>query len=162
VGGTAEEYWTADEYHQTDLDICVPLTTGDEAALRRFGFRKRGRHWSLDLASAIVAVEFPDSRIDGDESRTVEPRIGPGRPRIIGLDDLYLDRLRQATMSTHEGVEFHSALAVVAAAYDEIDWRYVRKRLRKIADDNPALGDPMKRLDSRIRRRVRRVLSEPS
>lgn len=162
VGGTAEEYWTADEYHETDLDICVPLTRGDEAALRRFGFRKRGRHWSLYLASSIVAVEFPDSRIDGDESRTVEPRIGPGRPRIIGLDDLYLDRLRQATMSTHEGVEFHSALAVVAAAYDEIDWRYVRNRLRTIANDDPTVGESMKRVDSRIRRRVRRALSEPS
>jgi hypothetical protein len=64
-------------------------------------------------------------------------------------------------MSTHEGVEVHSTLAVAAAAYDEIDWQYVRNRLRTFANDDP-MGESMKRVDSRIRRRVRRALSEPS
>jgi hypothetical protein len=27
VGGTAEEYWTHDDYHPTDLDVCMPLSS---------------------------------------------------------------------------------------------------------------------------------------
>ncbi len=78
-------------------------------------------------------MEFPEPFIDGDESRTHEATVGPGRARIIGLDDLYLDRLRRSTVSEFEGIEFHSALAVAAAAFENVDWGYVRSRLSGIA-----------------------------
>src|SRR2546425_594437 len=139
VGGTAEEYWTAAEYHETDLDICLYLTPKDRAALEALGFRREGRHWKH--ARINVAIEFPDSRIDGDEGRAVEEPVGGGAARIIGLDDLYLDRLRQATVDERrEGIEFHSALAVVAARYEEIDLRYVRRRLEEIQDREGPVG----------------------
>jgi hypothetical protein len=105
-----------------------------------------------------VAVEFPDSRIDGDESRTVEVRAGSGTARIIGLDDLYLDRLRQSTVSEQEGMEFHSALAVAAAAYESIDWPYVRSRIKETEQTDNALGQAMRRNDRRIRRRARQAM----
>jgi hypothetical protein len=157
VGGTAEEYWTAAEYHQTDLDLCLFLTRDDRIALERLGFRREGRHWTHPRIN--VAVEFPDSRIDGDESRTAEARVGPGSARIIGLDDLYIVWLRQATIDERrEGVEFQSALAVVAARYEDIDWSYIRGRIKEISDSEGPVGDSMRRLDSRIRRRVRASL----
>ena len=107
-------------------------------------------------------VEFPDERIDGDDSRTVEHAVGSGRCRIIGLDDLYLDRLRRATINERrEVVEFQSALAVVAARYEDIDWGYIRHRLDEIRQSEGPIADMMKRVDSRVRRRVRRALSEP-
>jgi transcriptional regulator with XRE-family HTH domain len=78
------------------------------------------------------------------------------------LDDLYLDRLRQATGDErNEGVEFQSALAVVAARYEQIDWSYIQRRLGEIRRKEGPLADIMKRIDSRIRGRVRRALSEP-
>ena len=92
VGGTAEEFWTADEYHETDLGMCVPLTPGDEALLARLGFVRTGRYFRNPGVN--VPVEFPESRIEGDESRTVDAPVGEGSARIIGLDDLYLDRVR--------------------------------------------------------------------
>jgi hypothetical protein len=157
VGGTAEEYWTAAEYHETDLDLCVALTREDRKVLLALDFRPDGRHWTHPRIS--VAVEFPDSRIDGDEDRTIEEPVGEGAARIIGLDDLYLDRLRQATVEERrEGVEFHSALAVIAARYEDIDWPYVRGRIREIAGREDSVGDSMKRIDSKIRRRVRERL----
>jgi hypothetical protein len=160
VGGTAEEFWTAAEYHETDLDLCAPLTDRDAVTLRRLGFERSGRHWERPGLAAVV--EFPDDRIDGDERRTVEYAVGPGTARIIGLDDLYLDRLRQATIDERrEGVEFHSALAVVAARFEDIDWDYVRRRLDGIRRTEGPIADRMKLIDSRIRRRVRRSLSEP-
>jgi hypothetical protein len=106
-----------------------------------------------------VAIEFPASRIDGDETRTVEVSIESGTARIIGLDDLYLDRLRQATMSQHDGVEFHSALAVVAARYDDIDWAYVGGRIAEITQKEGPVGLSMKKIDALLRSRVRRALT---
>jgi hypothetical protein len=161
VGGTAEEFWTEAEYHETDLDLCAPITRQDEATLAQLGFQRTGRHWERPGLAAVV--EFPDDRIDGDESRTVEHVVGPGRCRIIGLDDLYLDRLRQATVDEgRQGVEFQSALAVVAARYEDIDWSYVRGRLDEIGRREGTIANMMKRIDSLIRGRVRRALSKPA
>jgi predicted nucleotidyltransferase len=158
VGGTAEEYWTAAEYHPTDLDLCAELNQEDRSSLRRFGFRMFGRHWQHPRIQ--VAIEFPDARIDGDESRTAEVNVGGGRARIIGLEDLYVDRLTQSTVTDHQGIEFQSALAVAAAGHDAIDWTYVRSRLKAISEDDPALGEHLRRNDARIRRRVRRALAD--
>jgi hypothetical protein len=161
VGGTAEEYWTSGEYHETDLDVCVPLSQSDRETLISLGFERDGRHWYHPRAQ--VAVEFPDSKIDGDERRVIEVPIGSGRARIIGVDDLYVDRLTQATMSEgSEGIEFESALAVAAANLDVIDWTYVQGRIQEALLSDLPLGQIMKRLDSKIRRRARRLLSRPS
>jgi len=158
VGGTAEEYWTADEYHPTDLDLCAPLGHADRGALAALGFRKEGRHWIRE--GLPVAIEFPDSRIDGDEERTIDVSVPGGAARVIGLDDLYLDRLRQATVNEASagGTEFQSALAVVAARYEDIDWPYVRSRIVTISMAEGPIGETMRRINSRITRRIRRSL----
>lgn len=157
VGGTAEEFWTADEYHPTDLDICAPIAAGAKARLRAHGFEREGRHWFHPQVN--VAIEFPDDRIDGDMERVVDVAIARGSARMIGLDDLYLDRLRQATMiEGREGVEFLSALAVAAARMDAFDTRYLARRLSAIEGSEPEIGSAMRRIDRRIRARVRRRL----
>jgi hypothetical protein len=160
VGGTAEEYWTEAEYQQTDLDLVAPLSRKDEEALRRVGFRRRGRHWERPGLAAVV--EFPESVLEGSMDRTVLLPIGPGHARIIGLDDLYLERLRQATINEAiEGVEFHSALAVAAARFEDIDWKYVITQLRLIDQrEGDRVGGGMKRINARIRRRVLRAIRE--
>ncbi len=92
------------------------------------------------------------------EARTL---IADGVARIIRVDDLYLDRLRQATMQEdHEGIEFHSALAVAAACFDRIDWCYVESRIAALSGEEATIGQAMRRLDSLLRRRVRRVVDE--
>ncbi len=158
VGGTAEEYWTADAYQETDLDLCAPITAADEARLDRLGFKREGRHWVNDTVG--VAVEFPDSRIDGDEARAVRERVGPGTARIIGLEDLYLDRLRRATATEPvQDLHFYSALAVAAAGFDSMDWRYVAERMRGIVEQEPTIAESMRRVNRRVRAIVRRRLS---
>lgn len=159
VGGTAEEYWTSDSYHETDLDVCAPILPNDRKMLERLNFEKEGRHWYH--AGARVAVEFPDSAIDGDPDRSVlEPVPGGSTARIIGVDDLYLDRLRQATIDEGaEDVHFHSTLAIAAACLDIIDWRYIRARLQAIEQEERLVGSAMKRINTLIRRRARRASS---
>lgn len=155
VGGTAEEFHSGAPYHETDLDVCGWLRDGEPKTLRRLGFRRRGRHWFHDPSK--VAVEFPESRIDGDEERIERIGVGNGTAAVIGVDDLYVDRLRQATASFDEGsIEFHSALAVAAGAVDRIDRRYVLRRIREIERTDPVVGRRMRTLDSRIRRRIAR------
>lgn len=159
VGGTAEEYWTADEYHQTDLDLCVALGPDGERALSEVGFKRDGRHWVH--GDVNVAVEFPESAIDGDVDRTVLAKVDIGAARIIGVDDLYLDRLRQATVAEkQEGIEFHSALAVAVACFEQIDWSYVIKRIATTVKTDALIGRSMRQIDSKIRRRVRRITEE--
>lgn len=157
VGGTAEEFWTRDEYHETDLDVCVPLDEAARRALRDLGFTREGRHWYSDRAR--VAVEIPDPRIDGDEGRVVETHVEGGVATIIGVDDLYLDRLRQATVN--EGVEdvrFYSALAVAAACHDLLDRKYVRRRIADVVRTERVVGESMRRMDRRLGSIVRRKL----
>jgi hypothetical protein len=160
VGGTAEEIQSGSPYHETDLDLCGVVAPDERPILRGLGFRKRGRHWFHDASK--VAVEFPDTRIDGDEARVERIRVGGGMAAMIGIDDLYLDRLRQATapLANVEGsTEFHSALAVAAGGFDRIDRRYVLARIREIERSEARIGERMRHLDSRIRRRVRRALA---
>lgn len=159
VGGTAEEIQSGSPYHETDLDLCGVVAPDERVTMRGLGFRKRGRHWFHD--DSVVAVEFPDSRIDGDDDRVERIRVGGGTAAVIGIDDLFLDRLRQAApLANVEGsIEFHSALAVAAGGLDRIDRRYVLARIRQIEGSEIRIGERMRRLDSRIRRRVRRALA---
>lgn len=157
VGGTAEEFHSGAPYHETDLDLCGWLGPGDARTMRALGFRRRGRHWFHDASK--VAVEFPGPRIDGDEARIERIGVGDGRAAVIGVDDLYIDRLRQATASSEDtSLGFRSALAVAAGAFDRIDRRYVLRRLRDIERVDPQLGRRMRALDRRIVRRVRAAL----
>jgi hypothetical protein len=154
VGGTAEEFHTAAVYHETDLDLVGWLTSDDRRAVRELGFRKRGRHWFHEASK--VAVEFPESVLDGDEARVVRTHIHRGTAAVIGLDDLYLDRIRRATVSQSERTtEFRSALAVAATTFDRIDWRYVERRIRATVERDPRLGVAMRGVDRRVRWAVR-------
>jgi hypothetical protein len=158
VGGTAEEFQSGAPYHETDLDVCGVVTEAERATLRSLGFRKRGRHWYHD--GSHVAVEFPDDRIDGDEDRIEHVSVGRGEAAIIGVDDLYVDRLRQATApisNVESSVEFHSAVAVATGAFERIDRRYVLRRIREIERREGRIGSRMRVLDSRIRRIAKRA-----
>lgn len=158
VGGTAEEFWGGHEYHETDLDLVGHLTPEHRANLKALGFEQRGREWVREGTPFVI--EFPDTRLDGDDKRIETRRVGGGSVRIIGLDDLYIDRLKQATADqTQEDIHFHSALAVAASRYDDINWRYVTTRIAATLKSEPHVGKAMQRVNSRIRSRARRALS---
>jgi hypothetical protein len=165
VGGTAEAYWTGrDVYHPTDLDVWTagPVHAGTVAAraLAQLGFTRDGRHWLLPGLN--IPVEFPSGPFAGSLDRLRKEPLGPGAAvEVIGLDDLYLDRVRQATANTNEqSVEFTSALSVAAHRYDAIDWRYVSERIASERKSNEMLGREMDRRNRRIRAVVRRRLTQ--
>jgi hypothetical protein len=158
VGGTAEEFWGGHEYHETDLDLVGSLRPEDRETLEALGFARRGREWIR--AGTPLVIEFPDTRIDGDYELVKTIRVGGGTVRIIGLDDLYLDRLKQATTNEPQAdIHFQSALAVAASRYDDIDWTYVSGRIAATLRREPVVGQAMRRVNSRVRARARRALS---
>ena len=134
VGGTAEEYWAGGEYHPTDLDLCPEPEPRDLKALGSIGFRRRGRHWTRE--DLPVAVEFPGS---GDDiERTIVMKVGRVSILMISCEDLYLDRVRQATVSwPREDVSFYAALELALTNYITMDWDYVRRRLGATASTEP-------------------------
>lgn len=157
VGGTAEEYWAGGEYHPTDLDLCPRPSPRDLKALEAVGLRKKGRHWTReDLA---VAVEFPGS---GDDiERTVALTVSGVAILMISCEDLYLDRVRQATVSwPHEDVSFDAAFEIGLTNYATMDWDYVRRRLRTATSSEGAVGTLMASVNRRVRSRARRASLE--
>jgi hypothetical protein len=123
-------------------------------ALTSIGMRKRGRHWVR--ADLPVAVEFPGS---GDDiERTVSVRVDGVSVLMISCEDLYLDRVRQATVSwPREDVSYDSAFEIALTNYRRIDWDYVLGRLRAAVRSEPNVGTVMAGVNRRVRSRVRRA-----
>jgi len=154
VGGTAEEYWAGGEYHPTDLDLCPRPSARDLRALQDLGLRRAGRHWLRD--DLPVAVEFPGS---GDDiERTVDVLVNGIVVLMIGCEDLYLDRVRQATVSwPREDVSFDAALEVAITNFSRMDWLYVRDRIRKTETTEQKVGQAMAGVHRRVRSRARQA-----
>jgi hypothetical protein len=157
VGGTAEEYWTRDEYHPTDLDLIPGPSSADQDEFRKLGFKKEGRHWVRE--DFPIATEFPHDE-NFEVRRIFDEKVGDAIVKIIGVDDLYLDRLGQST-STENVRDQHvaSLLAVAATNWDNLDWGYIDKRIAEVAEANPALGKSMKTMHRRCRRAARNALA---
>jgi hypothetical protein len=154
VGGTAEEYWAGGEYHPTDLDLCPRPSTSDLKTLLAAGLTKSGRHWvRSDLP---VAVEFPGS---GDDiERTVAVKVGGVSVLMISCEDLYLDRVRQATaLWPREDVSFDGALEIALTNYVRLDWDYVRARIKVVESTEQNVGTIMVGVNRRVRSRARRA-----
>jgi hypothetical protein len=100
-------------------------------------------------------VEFPGS---GDDiETTVTIKIGGVSIRMISCEDLYLDRVRQATVTwPREDVSFDSALEIALTNYVTMDWDYVRGRLGVILSTERTVGTLMVSANRRVRARARR------
>jgi hypothetical protein len=153
VGGTAEAHWAGSRYFPTDLDLCPRPGPLDIDALKALGLQKQGRHWVRhDLP---VAVEFPEH--SDDIERTVDVRIDGVDVRVIACEDLYLDRVRQATVSwPRPDVSYYAALEIALTNYERMDWEYVMRRLGMVARTGQVAGSTMVKVSRRVRARARK------
>lgn len=163
VGGTAEAYWTGrDVYHPTDLDLwmagSIAPTSSAGKALKALGFRRQGMHWvHPDLPA--VPIEFPSGPFAGSRDLALAVEVADAHVWTIGLDDLYLDRLRQATANEDErSVEFKSALSVATHRFDSLDWGYIGRQIARQRQQSEIVGRAMARKNRRIRALVRQGL----
>ncbi len=127
VGGFAVETYTQGGYTTADIDALLVRSDAARELLAASGFERRGRH--LISVPLDLAVEFPgqtlDSRAEYDRINTIE--VPGGEVRMIGVDDLIVDRLCALVHGGATG-EFENALRLAAAHFDQLDRDYLRAR----------------------------------
>ena len=109
--------------------MCAYLDEEDRRALISIGFQHlSGDHFAYEFPGGERwLLEFPEGRVDG-EVMTLAFADGDGID-VITLDSLVIDRLTQATDGT--GVTFDEAVRLCYAAYEEIDWGWIRDEVSR-------------------------------
>lgn len=156
VGGAAVNVVTG-TYYPTDLDLVASVSTEDRRRLVAGGFEWAGvghRHLSITMTDGeVILVEFPDSKLDAvfpPERIEIEPGVSVS---VISLNDLAMDRLRQATDGTP--VTLEAAIDLAVAAYASIDWDWQEKRSESPELEATGVPDALAAVRRGARRRLR-------
>ena len=125
VGGQAVETYTAGQFLTGDIDVTTSDSATTQKVLKSLGFEEIGMIWlnkPLGIAFHIVGY-FPPER-----SRTI--RIGPYKARIIGLEELILDRLSAAKF-WNIPADYEKAKVLYDNFEKQIDKDYLREIAKK-------------------------------
>ena len=129
VGGQAVETYTAGQFLTGDIDVTTSDSAMTQKVLKSLGFEEIGMIWlnkPLGIAFHIVGY-FPPER-----SRTI--RIGPYKARIVGVEELILDRLSAAKF-WNIPADYEKAKVLYDNFEKQIDKDYLRKIAKKKVDD---------------------------
>ena len=127
VGGQAVETYTAGQFTTGDIDITTTDQEATERLLARLGFKREGMIWLNEkLAIAVHIVGSYPTRTE--KVRTVE--VGPYRVRVVGVEELLIDRLR-AAKSRRSGRDAEQALVLFSGFRKRIDLDYLRRRAKE-------------------------------
>jgi hypothetical protein len=156
VGGAAVNVVTG-TYYPTDLDLVASVNADDRRMLVAGGFEWAGvghRHLSTTMPDGeVILVEFSDSELDAvfpPERIEIEPGISVS---IICLNDLVMDRLKQATDGTL--VTLDAAIDLAAAAYASIDWDWLERRSELLELEATGVPDVLTAVRQGAKRRLR-------
>jgi hypothetical protein len=157
VGGTAVELHTG-SYRPTDIDLVGYTRSGSDATLVELGFARNGRHWLFTFNDGeTIAIEVPGDRLDDYALETPRPiDLALGRLAVIGLNDLMMDRLLQATGG--ELVTMEEAVRLAVAAYERIDWEGLSARSGAAAQDGTLARAALPAVLASVRNAARRQL----
>ena len=126
VGGSAVEFYTAGGYMTGDADFHVYANADKERVMHELGFEGNSRNYSL----GDQYIEFVSDKFSGNRNRVITQKCAYGYVKIIGLEDILLDRI--AVSGNHfEQVLKPSAEWAVSLMYShfhEIDWKYVKEK----------------------------------
>ena len=125
VGGQAVETYTAGQFLTGDIDVTTSDSAMTQKVLKSLGFEEIGMIWlnkPLGIAFHIVGY-FPPER-----SRTI--RIGPYKARIVGVEELILDRLSAAKF-WNIPADYEKARVLYDNFEKQIDKDYLREIAKK-------------------------------
>jgi hypothetical protein len=92
VGGLSVEIYTRNDYTTHDIDFVSSGWDRFDQVLREIGFIKTEREWYH--IEAELAVEVPDSYLDGDYEKVIELQLPNSRKLyVIGIEDIIIHRL---------------------------------------------------------------------
>lgn len=126
VGGSAVEFYTAGGYMTGDADFHVYANADKERVMHELGFEGNSRNYSL----GDQYIEFVSDKFSGNRNRVITQKCAYGYVKIIGLEDILLDRIA-ASGNHFEQVRKPSAEWAVSLMYSyfhEIDWKYVKDK----------------------------------
>lgn len=127
VGGAAAEFYTHGQYTTADMDILVTRVGERDitlAILRQLDFKPSGRvMYNKELG---IAVDVLERLLSGDPGKVKKVELGKDWFRVIGAEDLLIERL---VMAKHWGKrrQAESALALFKAA-PSLDMNYLKER----------------------------------
>ena len=125
VGGHAVETYTAGQFLTGDIDVTTSDSATTQKVLKSLGFEEIGMIWlnkPLGIAFHIVGY-FPPER-----SRTI--RVGPYKARIVGVEELILDRLSAAKF-WNIPADYEKAKVLYDNFEKQLDKDYLREIAKK-------------------------------
>jgi len=125
VGGQAVETYTAGQFLTGDIDVTTSDSATTQKVLKSLGFEEIGMIWlnrPLGIAFHIVGYFAPE------RSRTI--RIGPYKARIVGVEELILDRLSAAKF-WNIPADYEKAKVLYDNFEKQIDKDYLREIAKK-------------------------------
>ncbi len=132
VGGQAIETYTAGQFTTGDIDITTTDREATEQILQRIGFKKQGMVWLNEtLGLAVHIVDSYPKRIE----RTRTFQVGPYTVRVVGVEDLIIDRLAAAKFWKSQR-DSDQAIALFKGFRKQIDLQYLRERARQEGVDD--------------------------
>ena len=127
VGGQAIETYTAGQFTTGDIDITTTDREATEEILQRISFKKEGMVWLNEaLGLAVHIVDSYPKRIG--KTRTFQ--VGPYTVRVVGIEDLIIDRLAAAKFWNSQR-DSEQANALFNSFRKQIDLQYLRERARQ-------------------------------
>ncbi len=124
VGGQAVETYTAGQFTTGDIDITSTDRKATEEILARMGFKQEGMVWINEaLSMAVHIVDMIPNR--AEKTRLIH--IGPYTVRVVGVEDLIIDRLAAAKFWKSDR-DAEQARALFNAFAKQIDTKYLKER----------------------------------
>lgn len=154
TGGSAVEFYTAGNYMTGDMDFHVRENSQKEEIMRELGFSGQGRNFYLEDAY----VEFISTEYMGSKDRALIQKNEFGTLKIIGLEDILLDRIRGAKFWDDATPVYEEwAIALVYDNYDRVDWKYLKENATKTE-----CNDVLKHICNRVLKQRRDTVFEKS
>jgi len=129
IGGCALSYYSREVYFTADIDLAYADREVLDSVLRSIGFAKKGRYWiSEDLN---MAIEVPASVLADEDAPVEIVEFEEGlQCRIIGLEDLIIDRLNACKYWKSE-IDCEMVELLLKRYTKELDWLYLEKKAAK-------------------------------
>ena len=126
IGGCALSYYSREVYFTADIDLAYSDREALDMVLRDIGFVRQGRYWVSD--DLKMAIEVPASVLAGEDSPVEIVELGEDlRCRIIGIEDLIIDRLNACKHWKSE-IDCEMVELLIIRYGKELDWPYLEKK----------------------------------
>ena len=134
IGGCALSYYSREIYFTADIDLAYADREALDAVLKKIGFKRSGRYWVNE--GLKVVIEAPASVLAAEDSPVEVVEMGEElRCRIIGIEDLMIDRLNACKHWKSE-IDCEMVELLAKKYFNELDWSYLEEKATRPENDS--------------------------